>query len=111
MAATDRCGICNSRDVQRDPFSPTNVVACAECGARLCGHPTAADGEWEDPSGYHRAAAIPQPQSRDEAEKLYPGLKPGRDCKTYGHHWNYYYGGSYCRHCGLDTPQPMGRDQ
>jgi len=35
---------------------------------------------------------------------------PAPDCKRDGHHWEYCYGGSYCRHCGIDIPRPMGRD-
>jgi len=33
------------------------------------------------------------PQSREEAEAEWPGLKPGRSCEVYGHHWEHYYTG------------------
>ena len=42
-------------------------------------------------------------RERERIEREFPGLKPGRDCKVYGHHWSYHYGGSYCRHCGVEA--------
>ena len=39
----------------------------------------------------------------DEAEREFPGIKAGRDCDTYGHHFDHCYGGAHCRHCGVEA--------
>jgi len=42
-------------------------------------------------------------REQEEAFDKWPGLRPGRDCKVYGHQWTHTYpGGGYCHHCGAE---------
>jgi hypothetical protein len=44
-------------------------------------------------------------------DEMPEGLKDGRSCEVYGHHWDHMYGGALCRHCGAETFRREGPDK